>query len=282
VSLSVLHSYVFARDLRPLPAGTHLMLDSGGFSAFTMGIKITVAELAAWYRTVDAEVYAALDVIYDPAASRRNALEMRELGVDCTPAVHAGTSPEEVDRLAGDGFTSVALGGMVSASNARSHADAWAHACLDRAAFHGLKVHGFGLAASSARRLPVTMRFTSVDASTWLADRYAKDTRLWDGAAYRPYNLNRQRLAAAALMRHWPGEDWTRALMRPHGTRTNPEAGRLLKMAGAASMLAFGDWLMARGGPRIYLASYLNNMYPPDDQPIIDLLAAISPAKENA
>lgn len=282
MSLSILASYVFARDWRPVPPGTHVMLDSGGFTAFTKGITITVPELAAWYRTIDAEVYAALDVIYDPDASRRNALQMRDLGVDCTPAVHAGTSPAEVDRLADDGFTSIALGGMVNVHNARPQVDAWAHACLDRAIARGLRVHGFGLSASSAARIPVVMRFTTVDSSTWLADRFKKDTRLWNGVAYRAYNLNRDRLPAAALMRRWPG-DWDRALMRQHGTRGDPEPGRLLKVAGAASLLAYGDWLMARGGPRVYLASYLNNCAAGDDAEVIALHDAITPAaKESA
>jgi hypothetical protein len=281
VSLSVLASYAFARDFRPLPEGSHLMLDSGGYSAWAMGIEVTVPGLAAWYASIPAERYAALDVIYDPDASRANALELRALGVETMPAVHAGTDPREVDRLAGDGFKRIALGGLVNKHNARDHADAWMHACLDRADHHGLTVHGFGLSPSNPRRLPLMMRFDSVDSSTWLAARYGRDTRLWDGQAYRSFDMNTDRMVMAAIMRRWPG-DWTPALTRRRGRGNSPASLRQLQLAGAASMIAFGDWLLARGGPRVYLASYLSNIAAEDDATVLALADAIGPAREPA
>jgi hypothetical protein len=42
-------------------------------------------------------------------------------------------------------------------------------------------------------------------------------------------------------------------------------------------MLAFGAWLMARGGPRVYLASYLSNIRADDDATVLDLADAIGP-----
>jgi hypothetical protein len=278
VTLSVLASYAFPKDMRPLPPGSHLMLDSGGYTAWTKGITVTVEGLAAWYRSIPAERYAALDVLYDPDASRANALAMRDLGVETTPAVHAGTDPAEIDRLADDGFTTVALGGLVNKHNARPHADAWAHACLDRADARGLRVHGFGLSPSSPARFPLMMRFDSVDSSTWLAARYGRDTRLWDGRAYVSFDMNRDRMKMAALFRRWPG-DWTEALTRRRGGGNSSSSLRLLQLAGAASMLAFGDWLQARGGPRVYLASYLSNLGPDDDVKVAELLDAIGPAR---
>jgi hypothetical protein len=276
-ALSVLASFAFAKDLRPIPPGGHLMLDSGGYSAWAKGIEVTVAGLSGWYAGIPAEVYAALDVIYDPEASRANALAMRDrLGFEVTPAVHAGTPPAAVDQLADDGFTTLALGGLVNKHNARQHADAWAHACLDRADARGMRVHGFGLSPSNPARLPLVMRFASVDSSTWLAARYGRDTRLWDGRAYVSLDMNRDRLVMASIMRRWPG-DWTPALTRHRGGGNSPASLRQLQLAGAASMLAFGEWLMARGGPRVYLASYLSNIAAADDQTILDLLAAIAP-----
>ena len=278
MTLSVLASYAFARDMRELPAGSHLMLDSGGYTIYSQGGTITVPELAAWYQSIPgAEVYAALDVIYDPETSRRNALEMRDLGVAVTPAVHAGTPPAEVDRLAADGFTTLALGGLVNKHNSRADADGWMHACLDRADAAGMRVHGFGLSPSNPRRLGLMMRFASVDSSTWLAARYGRDTRLWDGRAYVSFDMNRDRLKMAALLRRWPG-DWTPALTRRRGGGNSPASLRQLQLAGAASMLAFGEWLHARGGPRVYLASYLSNLGPDDDTQVLGLLDAIRPA----
>jgi hypothetical protein len=281
VSLSVLASYAFPKDMRPLPPGHHLMLDSGGYTAWTKGITVTVDGLAAWYASIPAERYAALDVLYDPDASRANALAMRALGVDVTPAVHAGTPPAEVDRLAADGFTTLALGGLVNKHNSRPHADAWAHACLDRADAHGMSVHGFGISPHNPARFGLMMRFASVDTSTWLAARYGRDTRLWDGRAYVSFDMNRDRMRMAAVFRRWPG-DWTAALTRRRGGGNSPESLHALQLAGAASALAYGDWLMARGGTRVYLASYLSNLGPADDARVAALLGAIGPRKESA
>jgi hypothetical protein len=276
--LSVLSSYAYASEHRDLPGG-HLMLDSGGFTAFTRGQVITVPELCDWYRTIDAERYAVLDVIYDPEQSRRNALEMRDLGVSVTPAVHAGTSPAEVDRLAADGFTTIALGGLVNKHNGRSHADAWAHACLDRARAHGMTAHGFGLCSANASRLPLMMRFASVDASTWLLGRYST-TPLWTGSMLRAYDWHRDRLAIAAILRRWPGTDFTPALTRQRGARTGGTL--LMHVAGAASLLAYGEWLMRRGGPRVYLAGYFGSLPQDWDIRVTTILDAIAPREAAA
>jgi hypothetical protein len=276
MSLSVLASFAFPRDMRPLPEGSHLMLDSGGYTVYTKGGTIELADLAAWYRANPAEVYAALDVIYDPETSLANALKMRELGVEVSPAVHAGTDPAEVDRIADHGFTTMALGGLVNKHNSKPDVDGWMHACLDRADARGLRVHGFGLSPSNPRRLPLMMRFASVDSSTWLAARYGRDTRLWDGRTYVSYNMNTDRMVMAAVMRRWPGE-WTPALTRKRGGGNSAASLRQLQIAGAASMLAFGDWLMARGGPRVYLASYLSNLGAADDDEVLGLYRAIRP-----
>jgi hypothetical protein len=284
VTLSVLASFAFAEHLRPLPDGSHLMLDSGGYSAWSKGIEVTVEGLTGWYLDhPEAEVYAGLDVIYNPQATRANALAQRALGADVTPAVHAGTPPAEVDRLAADGFTKLALGGLVNKRNSSVGAEAWAHACLDRAHHHGMTVHGFGLSPSSPARLPLLLRFTSVDSSTWLAARYGRDTRIWDGRAYRSYDMNRDRMTLAQIFRRWPpaaGHDpWTSALTRQHGQPGDPDHLRMMNAAGAASMLAWGQWLMARGGPRVYLASYAQHVKPAWDAVVADLFAAITPVE---
>jgi hypothetical protein len=281
MTLSVLASYAFADEHRDLPPGSRLMLDSGGYTAWTKGIEIRLPDLAAWYRSVPAQRYAALDVLYDPAASLANALALRELGADVTPAVHAGTSPAEVDRIADHGFTTVALGGLVNRRNSRPDADGWAHTCLDRAAARGLAVHGFGLSPSSAARLPLLLRFDSIDSSTWVSARYAADTRLWDGRTFRSYDMNVDRMKITALMRHWPG-DWTPMLTRHRADKDNPNSGaslRQTRIAGAASMLAWGQWLRARGGPRVYLASYINNLSADADAEVNALLDAIGPGE---
>ena len=282
MTLSVLASFAFADQYRPLPPGSHLMLDSGGFSVWSKGGTIEVADLAAWYLSIPADRYAALDVIYDPQASRANALAMRDLGADVTPAVHAGTPPAEVDRLAADGFTTLALGGLVNRRNSRADADAWAHACLDRADACGMSVHGFGITPPvTPSRIALLLRFDSVDSTSWLLGRY-RATPLWDGRRLVNFSINRDRLAIAALLRSWP-LDFTPALTRQRGT-SDPggERLRLLQVAGAASLLAYSRWLQARGGPRIYLASYLGTFPAAWDAKITTVLDAIAPQPEAA
>jgi hypothetical protein len=277
MTLSVLCSYVDSRNFnagRPaaLPEGSHLMLDSGGFSAWSRGEPVTLPELARWYASVPAELYVGLDVIYDPEATRRNALEMRDLGVETMPAVHAGTDPAEVDRLAKHGFTSVALGGLVNRHNRTTDVDAWAHACLDRADAHGMRKHGLGL-TPAASRLALTLRFDSIDSTTWNVGRY-RNVPMWDGERLACLDYNRDRLLIATILRRWPrtvhaaGDkrhepvDWViaDALARRRGTpaaQRGTGTTRLLHVIGGVSMLAYGEWLMARGGPRIFLAGYL-------------------------
>jgi hypothetical protein len=122
------------------------------------------------------------------------------------------------------------------------------------------------------------MRFASVDSSTWLAARYGRDTRIWDGRAYRSFDMNRDRMELAAIMRRWPG-DWLAPLTRHRGGGNSAESLRMLQLGGAASMLAFGQSLRARGGPRVYLASYLSNIAPADDATVTALLDAIGPGE---
>jgi hypothetical protein len=270
--ISVLMSYVSRGALRPVPPGGHLMLDSGAFTAMRTGEPPTVKTLAAWYAATPAERYAALDVIYDPAASRLNALAMRELGADVIPAVHAGTDPAEIDRLAADGFRAVALGGLVPRWQNRVDKRAWMHTCLDRAAALGMPVHGFGF--SPGRELPLLLRFASVDATNWHEARFGH-LYVWTGGGIRYLkDIHRQRLEMADLVRRWPG-DLTARLAFGHSVKG--ESYQALVAISAASLLAWGEWLMARGGPRVYLAAYQDVAKPATDALVVELFEYLAP-----
>lgn len=250
MSISILTSYADRRHFRPLPAGGHLMLDSGAYSALTRGETVDVPGLTSWYLATPAERYAALDVIYDPEASRANALAQRALGAEVMPAVHAGTSPAEIDRLAAEGFTSVALGGL-GRWLPRGDRLGWIRTCLDRAERHGLAVHGFAFSPLAPSLLPLLMRFASVDSSSWTS-QYGL-VYVWDGSRVRVLSSSADRLEVKRLTRSWPidTQPW---LARP-GIRDAGQT-RIRHRLSAASFLLFGEWLIARGGPRIYLAGY--------------------------
>ena len=260
--ISVLMSYAYRRPVEALPP-CHLMLDSGAFTMITRGQPVTLPDLSAWYATVEAERYAALDVVYDPVASRANALEMRRRGLDVTPVVHPGTSPDEVDRLADDGFTSVALGGTRFGFLNKADAHRWIVACLDRAEVRGMPVHGFAYCPTEPRYTSTLMRFASVDVSSWTQPSMWGLFILWDGTRMRYYDADTDRAAMSAILRRWP-VDTAGALTRVmHRGRAGAD-GRswLWYLISGLSYLLFGQYLVSHGGPRVYLAAAIDTCFP--------------------
>lgn len=254
--MSILMSYAYRRPHEQLPP-SHLMLDSGAFTQISRGDPVTVPELAAWYGHVPAERRAALDVIYDPVRSRANALAMRDdYGLDVIPVVHPGTAPAEVDRLADLGFSSVALGGTRFGYLDRGAAHRWITACLARAEARGMERHGFAYCPTEPRYMPTLMRFTSVDVSSWNQATKWGALVVWDGTRLRRLDCNTERLTVATLIRRWP-IDVTATMTRTGGG--DKRSWQWLTVS-SCSYLAYGQWLMARGGPRVYLASAVDTL----------------------
>ena len=189
-------------------------------------------------------------MIYDPVASRANALEMRGMGLDVIPVVHPGTDPAEVDRLHDDGFTAVAVGGTRFGHLDRKAAHAWIRRCTGRAQALGMERRGFAYCPTIPRYLDTLLGFTSVDVTSWNQVNKWGLVPVWDGRQIRTLHMSKDRLEAATLMRRWP-LDVTAALTR---TKTGDGQSWLWYAIGACSFLLFGRWLMARGGPRVYLA----------------------------
>lgn len=249
--MSLLMSYAYRMPVGDLPP-CHLMLDSGAFTAISQGTPVTVPDLAAWYAETPAERRAALDVVYDPVASRANALRMREgYGLDVIPVVHPGTPSGEVDRLSADGFRALAIGGTRFGYLDRDAAHKWIGRCLTRAEANGMEVHGFAYCPRGPKYMPTLLRFASVDVSSWTqANKYGVYA-VWDGGQLR-FLAKSDSLTALRLLRRWP-VDVVGALTRERGARD----GRswMWYVIGACSYLLYGRWLMDRGGPRVYLAA---------------------------
>jgi len=139
-----------------------LIIDSGAFSAYTLGVSIDIRDYARFVTEVEAIapgfLFAInLDVIGDAEASylqwRRLAIEY---GVATVPVVHQnGEAPQaQIDRYLEDGATRLCFGGLVGQ---RSKSLPWVA--------HGLKylrevspdtlVHGLGVVEGTrASRLP--------------------------------------------------------------------------------------------------------------------------------
>lgn len=187
---NVLCSYHYFKDydLDKL-ASLRIIGDSGAFSAKSQGATISTADLARWAKQWRHRLawVAALDVIGDPEATRRNWHDMVEgHGVPGVPTVHFGESPTELDYYANRGVDFVGLGGMVGKHTTKQMR--WLVTMFRYARDHHptMRFHGWGVTADSVLRLP----FYSVDSSGWTAAvRYGR-LNLRDPATPKDYTVS--------------------------------------------------------------------------------------------
>jgi hypothetical protein len=142
-----------------------LFIDSGAFSAFTKDAKIDLDEYIKFILKNKNEktVYASLDVIGDPKATKKNQDYMESKGVNPIPTFHFNSPEAELKRLV-DQYDYIALGGLVPISMQRKTMQSWLDYCFSIIKTK-TKVHGFGVNSLWAwERYP----FYSVDATSWL------------------------------------------------------------------------------------------------------------------
>ena len=149
-----------------LCSGFTLIADSGAYWAKTQGAEVKLPDLCAWaneWRDHFAWV-AALDVIGDPAASRRNWEEMRRRGVTAVPTIHFPDPPSAIDTYAREGVTFMGLGGQVGGLRWRMLR--WAVSVMRYARDHwpDMQFHGWGTTSRLSLKLP----YFSVDSTYWL------------------------------------------------------------------------------------------------------------------
>ncbi len=157
-----------------------VFLDSGAFSAFTLGMEIDLEHLASWirqvagYDKVKCFVPTNLDVIPEPEANReqceqcaeegfKNYLRLKELGVESIPVLHLGESLRWLDRML-EQTDYIGLGGVTKNNIAKIRV--WfdeVFPYLKRQNITGLKVHGFGATSPSILK---DYPWYSVDSST--------------------------------------------------------------------------------------------------------------------
>jgi hypothetical protein len=152
-----------------------IFLDSGAFSAFTLGVKLEVNDYCEYIhrnqdilRREDGIVMASvLDGIGDPLQTWRNQLEMEARGVRPLPCFHAGEDERYLEWYV-QNYEYITLGGMVGSSS--KQLCIWLDRIWDRYLTDGsgrprLKVHGFGITA-----IPIMERYPwhSCDSSSWI------------------------------------------------------------------------------------------------------------------
>lgn len=152
-----------------------IFLDSGAFSAYTLGVELSVKEYCDYIqrnmdiiRVEDGCVMASvLDGIGDPLQTWRNQYEMELRGVRPLPCFHAGEDERFLTHYV-ENYEYITLGGMVGAST--KQLTYWLDRIWDRYLVDGagrakLKVHGFGITA-----IPLMERYPwfSCDSSSWI------------------------------------------------------------------------------------------------------------------
>lgn len=152
-----------------------VFVDSGAFSAFTLGVKIDLVGYCDWIKrnedivlVEDGIVMASvLDGIGDPQETYENQLAMEAHGVRPLPCFHAGEDERYLEWYVAN-YDYITLGGMVGSST--KQLSVWLDRMWDRYLTDGsgnprLKVHGFGITA-----IPLMERYPwhSCDSSSWI------------------------------------------------------------------------------------------------------------------
>ncbi len=155
--------------------GSKIFLDSGAFSAYTLGVELSVAEYCEYIqrntdiiRVEDGSVMASvLDGIGDPLQTYRNQLEMEQRGVRPLPCFHAGEDERYLEWYI-QNYEYITLGGMVGTSTKQLMVwldRVWGKYLTDGAGRAKIKVHGFGITS-----VPIMERYPwySCDSSSWI------------------------------------------------------------------------------------------------------------------
>jgi len=158
-----------------------IFLDSGAFTAFTLGKKIDIQEYMQFItdNKKNIETYATLDVIGDWKATKYNTELMESKGFKPLAVFHYQSPEAELKRLLGK-YDYFALGGLVPLASQRKKLQEWLDYCFSIIQTNS-KVHGLGMTGEwCLKRYP----FYTVDSTSYLqssrygASHFIKDQRL--------------------------------------------------------------------------------------------------------
>jgi hypothetical protein len=153
-----------------------IMLDSGAFSARTLGVHIDLSEYTRYVKENATYIdnYVNLDVIPDghreelieqgAAASYRNQQTMKDAGLSPIPVFHEGERFDWLERYLANDEHYVAVA-PAKGRDPRQWLDDVFHRLSDGNGRPLVKVHGLGITRPTLLR---RYRWTSVDSATWL------------------------------------------------------------------------------------------------------------------
>ena len=152
-----------------------VFLDSGAFSAFTLGVDVDIKAYCQYIKKNediivkdDGDLCASvLDGIGDPQKTWENQVIMEKMGARPLPCFHYGEDERYLEYYVKN-YRYITLGGMVPISTPQliHWLDRiWEKYLVDGSGKPRLKVHGFGL---TSQRLMDRYPWYSVDSSSWV------------------------------------------------------------------------------------------------------------------
>jgi len=134
---------------------TDLMLDSGAFTAHTLGHPVTLPDLYATIEATAPDVYVQLDVIGDAEATRSNLERMRADGFSPVPIFTRGAPWSDLDRLLDEGETYIGLGNISLGRGTVAAMAPWLNGVFAKLRAHQVehggplvRTHAFGITRS--------------------------------------------------------------------------------------------------------------------------------------
>lgn len=173
-----------------------VMLDSGAFTAFSQGIRITVQEYAAFvleHGHLFDDVVGLDDIGGDVEYTQRNLDIMRRLGLDPIPVFHQDEDFAVLDRYLaecdgkiGIGFARVVRGNRAVLKYGKARNRDWIAECFDHTCDR--PVHGLAMLGDRWRGFD----YASTDSSTWINEGCALRKQAPGLDAPRPHGLGGQ------------------------------------------------------------------------------------------
>jgi hypothetical protein len=155
--------------------GAKIFLDSGAFSAFTLGVELKIEDYVDYIkRNIDiirfedgTPMFSVLDGIGDAKLTWDNQMNMEAMGCRPLPCFHMGEPNEYLEHYIKN-YDYITLGGMVGASGKQLEIwldRVWNKYLIDGAGKAKIKVHGFGITS-----IPIMSNFPwySCDSSSWI------------------------------------------------------------------------------------------------------------------
>lgn len=166
-SYHYIHKGNYVRRIRE--DGAKVFLDSGAFSAFSLGVEVSIAAYAEFVKEHQdiIDMASVLDAIGDPEGTYHNQKELERRGVEVLPCFHFGEPLELCEHYVSN-YPYITLGGMVPIPNAKLEPwldEVWDRVLTDRDGYARCKVHGFGM---TSRTLMIKYPWFSVDSSSWV------------------------------------------------------------------------------------------------------------------